>query len=179
MRETIAGIWADDWVRVTHLEGLDIAGLVRHVLDGINQFSRLAAGDGFDADVRVEVDAIDVALRFDEIAGESVARWGAADALTATYSMPWGQEHGERLAAYLIVESIGHAWDLATALGRELAISDELADTVLEVAQSFSEETLRARGMFGPEQGAPADAKPIVRLVSFLGRTATASDSVG
>lgn len=170
MRKTIAGIWIDDWERSTALDGLAISDLIEHVLSGIDQFSQVAAGHGFDPDAKVDVAAAQVARRFDEIVAESLAEWGRPTALADSYPMPWGQEVGERLVAYLIIEMAGHAWDLACALGRELTMNDELVMEVLDVARSFAEATLRAPGMFGPEQPVPVDAPPLTRLVSFLGR---------
>ena len=85
--------------------------------------------------------------------------------------MPFGEERGERLAAYLIIETVGHAWDIAIATGIELAVGDDLFDAVLQVARSFSEETLRAPGMFGPEQVAPDGATAQIRVAAFLGRS--------
>ena len=170
MRETIAGIWIDDWDRSTGLDGFAISDLIEHVLSAIDQFSQVAAGHGFDPDTKVDVTAAQVAWRFDEVVAESLAEWGKPSALADSYPMPWGQEVGERLAAYLVIETAGHAWDLASALGHDLPMSDELVVEVLDVAQSFAEATLRAPGMLGPEQPVPVDAPPLTRLVSFLGR---------
>lgn len=170
MRETISRLWADDWERSTALDGFAVSDLVEHILNGMYQFSQVAAGHGFDQKTRVTVTAADVAWRFDEIADESLAVWGGPTALTDSYPMPWGQEVGERLAAYLIIETAGHGWDLAGALGHDVPMSDEIAAAALDVARSFSEATLRAPGMFGPEQPIVDEAPPLHRLVSFLGR---------
>ncbi len=170
MRDTIAGIGNADWDRPSDLDGFTISGLVEHVFRGVDQFSKIAARDGFDPESMVAVVAAEATQQFDHIAEESLERWGAPQALARRYLMPWGEEQGERLAAYLVIEVVGHAWDIAGALERTLTISEELAGQVLEVARSFSEETLRAPGMFGPEQQAPDGATPLVELVSFLGR---------
>ncbi|MCP4305842.1 MAG: TIGR03086 family protein [bacterium] len=170
MRELIAGIWADDWDRPTALDGFAVSDLVEHVCSGVHQFSQLAAGHDLDLDAKVNVNVTGVVVRFDEIIAESLIAWGEPSALTNSYGMPWGQELGERLVAYLIIETAGHAWDLGGALGHEIPMSDALAEAVLEVARSFSEETLRAPGMFAQEQPVADDATQLEELVSFLGR---------
>ena len=138
MRELIAGIWADDWERPTALDGFAVSDLVEHVCSGVHQFSQLAAGHDFDLEAKVRVTVTDVAVRFDEIIAESLTAWGQPAALTDSYGMPWGQEVGERLVAYLIVETAGHGWDLGGALGHDIPMSDALAHAALEVARSFS-----------------------------------------
>jgi len=149
--------------------------LVEHVLDGIHQLSKAAAGDGFDQNLTVAVDVRDATARFDEVAAESLALWRSPQALETSYPMPTGDETGERLVSYLVIETIGHGWDLATTLDCQLEVDDQFARQVLTVARSFSEETLRSPGMFGPEVAAPDDASALVELVCFLGRTAGSS----
>lgn len=155
-----------------HPSLLAVSGLVEHVLNGVHQLSRVAAGNGFDQKltVAVAVAVSDVNARFDEIVAESLALWRAPRALESSYPMPNGDETGERLVSYLVIETIGHGWDLATTLGHQLEVDSQFARQVLTVARSFEEETLRAPGMFGPEVAVPDGATALVELVCFLGR---------
>lgn len=146
--------------------------LVNHVLDAIAQFSRVAAGGEFDPSARVMATSGNALAQCQRVVAESLGKWGEPGALDQAYAMPFGEERGERLAAYLIIETVGHAWDIAIATGSELAAGDDVLGAVLQVARSFSEETLRAPGMFGPEQVAPEGASAQIRLAAFLGRSA-------
>jgi uncharacterized protein (TIGR03086 family) len=172
MRATVAGIDNSEWQRTTALEPFTVHALLAHVVNGIEQLSCLIEGAELDTEAVVDFAPEAALAQFDATAHRALELWGTAGALGTQYPMPWGPEEGERLAAYLVIEVVGHAWDLATALGTTLPISEELAGQVLEVAQSFSEETLRDPGMFGPKVVAEPGSGPLTELISFLGRTA-------
>ena len=166
----MAGIASSGWQRATALEGFSVRALLAHVVNGVEQFSGLVERGEFDIEHVVDFEPEVALAQFDRTAEKALELWGSEGALSREYPMPWGSEAGERLAAYLVIEVIGHAWDIAAALDTPLAVGDDLAARVLEVAQSFSEETLRAPGMFGPEIVATPGTGPLVELVSFLGR---------
>lgn len=74
-------------------------------------------------------------------------------------------------AGFQTAELAVHAWDLATALGKD---SGELDAGVAEAGYATMSQALtpEARGQaFRPEQDAPEDAGPYERLAAFAGRS--------
>lgn len=82
---------------------------------------------------------------------------------------------GDVPAAQLLQFRIGdltlHAWDLATALGTDLVIPDELADGIYESLQPMA-PFIGELGIFGtgPSGDVGGDAPIVTRLLDFTGR---------
>lgn len=76
---------------------------------------------------------------------------------------------GQFVLNMLLMEYVGHAWDLATALGREPVHSGEEAAVALSAARSIIRPEHRGT-MFGPATVVPTNAGPLERLMAFLGR---------
>jgi len=70
----------------------------------------------------------------------------------------------------LSVEFLVHAWDFATALGREVTVSDEVAGYVLELAEQIIDPDLRETAGFDPAIPTTSDAPALQRLLAFTGR---------
>jgi len=69
------------------------------------------------------------------------------------------------------VEFLVLAWDFASATGRKLAVSDEVANYVLGLAEQIVTPELRERAGFDPAVPISGDAPVLDRLVAFTGRT--------
>jgi uncharacterized protein (TIGR03086 family) len=63
-----------------------------------------------------------------------------------------------------------HGWDLATAVGAEARMGDELATAVLEYVEPQL-DLWQGTEWFAAPVPVPADADPETRLVALLGRT--------
>lgn len=75
-----------------------------------------------------------------------------------------------RLAAEIVtLELVVHAWDIARAIGSDLAASPTLCEHVLAQARQLITEDKRGRS-FAPAVATTADASPLHRLVAFTGR---------
>lgn len=74
------------------------------------------------------------------------------------------------VANILNLELLVHAWDYATALGRELEVSDALSEYVLGLAQETITESVRANGSFAEAELVDESAHALHRLVAFTGR---------
>lgn len=150
---------------------LDVEHLVAHVVAGMTWFAGLPGGDPSAA--VPEADPVLTGLPLGPAfasAARGVRRGWSVPAVEAVYPMPWGPADGREMAAFMAVEVIGHAWDLATASGQPRYPVDDLAQAALEVALELDEQTLRSPGMMGPPVDAGADAPAIDRFVAFLGR---------
>lgn len=62
-----------------------------------------------------------------------------------------------------------HSWDLARAAGREPALHEDFATTLLEGMRPI-EQLLRDSGQYGPAVPVPDDAPVVDRLMGFVGR---------
>jgi uncharacterized protein (TIGR03086 family) len=77
---------------------------------------------------------------------------------------------GEFVLNMLLMEYIGHGWDLCRATGQPSPYSDQEADAALAASQAILEPQYRGTGMFEAEVVVPDDAAPMDRFVAFLGR---------
>jgi uncharacterized protein (TIGR03086 family) len=71
-----------------------------------------------------------------------------------------------------IMELVVHAWDLARAIGQDVAVDDALVATALAAARQIDEMGGRRYGSFGPELPVATDAPPLDKLLAFTGRDA-------
>jgi uncharacterized protein (TIGR03086 family) len=77
---------------------------------------------------------------------------------------------GEFILNMLLMEYVGHAWDLTQALSMSSVNSDAHAVAALAAAQAILQPEYRGTGMFGFETDAPAMATAMQKYVCFIGR---------
>jgi uncharacterized protein (TIGR03086 family) len=77
---------------------------------------------------------------------------------------------GEFILNMLLMEYIGHGWDLARAIGSDVPFSDREGEVALAASQAILRPEYRGTGMFGFETPIADDASPIDKFVAFLGR---------
>ncbi len=77
---------------------------------------------------------------------------------------------GEFVLNMMLMEYIGHGWDLARAIGVDVPYDDHQAEVALVAARAIIEPQYRGTGMFDAEVDPGPDAGPIDRFVAFLGR---------
>lgn len=65
---------------------------------------------------------------------------------------------GEFVVNMLLMEYVGHGWDLCRATGRESPYSDHEADAALTAAQAILQPQYRGTGMFEAEVNVADDA---------------------
>jgi len=75
-------------------------------------------------------------------------------------------------ASILSVELLVHAWDFAVATGQQVAVSDEVSNYVLDLAQEVISPQARRGGSFSDAVDVGPDAGILERLVAFAGRAA-------
>ncbi len=79
----------------------------------------------------------------------------------------------ERAIGFHLLDYVVHTWDVAAALGRTVALEDDLVAAAQEVADQDvpdNERRLRPGAGFQPAVTVPGDVTPLARLLSFLGR---------
>jgi uncharacterized protein (TIGR03086 family) len=78
---------------------------------------------------------------------------------------------GEFVLNMMLMEYIGHGWDIAQATGRALPYTDHEAAVALTAAQAIIQPQYRGTGMFGQEADAGPNPSNLDKLAAFLGRS--------
>jgi uncharacterized protein (TIGR03086 family) len=97
------------------------------------------------------------------------AAWLLPGAVERTVHLSYGDESAEEYGWQMVTDLAVHGWDLATALGADAGIPDELAARLL----AYIEPQLSkwsGSSMFADPVPVPDDAEPPVKLVALLGR---------
>jgi uncharacterized protein (TIGR03086 family) len=174
----ITGITTQQWHGSTPCADMDVAALVAHLIDGLDQFAAVASAETGGAPVPAAVadpdvsniDGAQAASLYAAASARLLDAWSAHGALDRLYAMPWGETPGLMLVGFMVIEQVTHGWDLARATGQEPAFDDDLAEATLALAQGYDDDAIRVPGMFGPAITVSPDATPIDRLAGFLGR---------
>jgi uncharacterized protein (TIGR03086 family) len=166
----IAGIRDDQWAAPTPCAGVDVRGLVNHLVTGNLYFAALindtSRPDG-DAD-HLGGDPLAAFQRAAARLREAMARPGM---LAGMYALPFGPVPGAELVRIRVVEHLGHGWDLARATGQPALFDDDVAERAIAAAkQQLATRPQGTGSAFAAEVPVPANAPSIDRLAGFLGR---------
>jgi uncharacterized protein (TIGR03086 family) len=96
------------------------------------------------------------------------AAWLAPGAVERTVHLSYADVDAPEYGWELTVDLAVHGWDLATALGADAGISDELATALLAFVEPKASSW--SGSMFADPVPVPADAGPAARLIGLLGR---------
>jgi uncharacterized protein (TIGR03086 family) len=148
-----------------------VGGLTAHLVDGLTWYGGLPAGGSADPrDVHgPDLRQVPYADAFRTACAVIRRNW-TAQCLAETYPMAGGEVTGAGITEYMVVETLGHGWDLAIATGQPIRVSPDVAEAALDVAHRLGEQNLRGPGMMAAAVTIDADAPAIDRFVAFLGR---------
>lgn len=93
-----------------------------------------------------------------------------ADGFDRPMTMTSSPLPGEFVLHMLLMEYVGHGWDLGRAIGAEVPFTDAEATTALRAAEAILAPEHRGTGMFEEEVAVADDATPTERFVAFTGR---------
>jgi len=99
----------------------------------------------------------------------AVAAFEAPGALDKKVKLPFGEMPAGVALNIAIFDVLTHAADIASATNQTIE-DTALIETALDVGRQMVGPDLRVPGVFGPEQPAPQDATPTMRLLAFAGR---------
>lgn len=155
--DVLASVHADDLARPTPCGEWTVRELADHLAAAPEHFLQMARGEEVDWSAGAEVVDGGWAEHFREHADDLIHHWHGQPA--------------DRLgpADWQSAELAVHTWDLATALGRPVALDDEVAERGLAFMQQGLTEDNRGPS-FEPAVDVPADASAYDRLVAFAGR---------
>ncbi|MEV4615911.1 TIGR03086 family metal-binding protein [Kitasatospora sp. NPDC049258] len=182
MRHSVAAVSlveADQWTLPTPCAEWDLRRLVEHMTAENHGFAAAADGERTDrsawdhrpagggpvADYRASAERV-------------VTAFGAAGVLEREFWLPRIDPAvpfaGRRAVSFHLLDYLVHTWDVARALGRPVAFEAELLAEVADIADREVPDTprrLRPGAGFRPRLPPPADATPLDRLLTDLGRS--------
>jgi uncharacterized protein (TIGR03086 family) len=173
--EHVRAIAPDQWHLPSPCSDWDVRALVDHVIRWNTFVPDLLAGrslaemrDPLTRDVLGD-DPAEAAARSTR---DAVAAFEAPGALERLVHHPFGDAPGAYVLYLRLFDNTIHGWDLATALGLDNRLDDDII-AVLYAASDAQREAIRASGHFGrAEIAVPPDANLQVRLLGLLGRKA-------
>lgn len=161
-----------DWDSPTPCADWTVRDLVNHIVgeqlwvpDILAERTVAEVGDKFDGDQLHD----DPLYAWQEASSTARAAWLQPGAVERTVHLSYGDVPAEEYGWQMTTDLAVHGWDLATALGADAGISDELASTLL----AYIEPQIGAwsgSGMFADPVPVPADAPAPTRLIALLGR---------
>jgi len=162
-------VTAGDLERPTPCTGWQVRDLLNHIAGGAPVFAGLFRGEEagpFPDEDQLGDDpsgAVRAAL------GEFDAAVRSSGAMERTLATPFGEMPGEAFARLAAFDLMVHSWDLATALGQQLELEDELVEEVDAFARS-AVPAERPPEMFAPKVEPQSGATRLECLVAFSGR---------
>src|SRR5262249_48124171 len=101
--------------------------------------------------------------------GPSHAAFAAADAMSTTVHLSYGDERAGAYCEQLIFDNLVHAWDLARGARVDDALPPDLVEWAIEWVTPIL-PMLTASGAFGTVLEVSEDADPQTRLLAMVGR---------
>ena len=166
--EVLRGVGPDDFDKPTPCPDWDVRALVHHFVGVVVNMGRGARGEALLAPDEAFTVGDDLAGRFRAEADRTLAAW-RAQGLEGQVDVGAGPMPATVAIGVNLVDTSTHTWDVAKATGQAADLPDDLATTVLEVAQGFVPQVREIVGI-DPPVPVPDDAPPTDRLVAFMGR---------
>ena len=166
----LAGTPVDAGDRPTPCPEFTVATLVDHLTGWIATFAESAAGSPPPETPADGGWPAPQAERFAGAARQTVDafRAGATD---RQLTVMGGPIPGSMVVGMMLMEYLGHGWDLAVATGQPVPFLDVEAAAALAAGKQMLTEQFRGPDKsFGPEVTVPSDATTVERLIGFLGR---------
>jgi len=158
---------ADRWDDESPCQGWSARDVLQHLLDSHRDMPA-KVGLTVPADVSV---ATDPAAAWAQAREALQAILDDPEQASREYDGYFGRTSLERtLDAFLGLDLIVHAWDIARATGGDTELVPEDVDRALEDSRGWG-DTIRMEGVCGPAVEVADDARPQDRLLAFLGRT--------
>lgn len=170
-----------DVVAVTAKDQLDlptpcpewtVGDLVNHIIGGCLSVASGATGEARPFDDGTDHCAGDYAAAYEDASQAAIAALAEPGALERDFAMSWGNTPGSAVLGLAISDAAVHGWDLATAIGKEAVIDDDIAEAIYGMTSSMMEPkgSYPRGGSFGPPVEVADDASPSDRALAYLGR---------
>jgi uncharacterized protein (TIGR03086 family) len=151
-----------------------VRDLINHVTGGATMFAVSAEQGSVPDDVLAKISGDnlgdDYKGAFRAATGRALEVYEDPSVLDKVVTLPFGQMPAAVALNIAIFDVATHAADLAHATG-QAPPDDAILEAALEMGKQMIGPELRAPGVFGPEQPAPAGATSAQRLLAFAGRS--------
>lgn len=165
LQHVLRGIGEEELSRPTPCTDFTVGQLETHLLASLTSLCGLAGG------TLAPSSAADLESRVADAARQAVEAWMVRGLDGSVQAGP--QELPATVAASILsVEFLVHAWDFASATGRKLTVSDEVAGYVLGTAEQIITPDLRQSAGFDAPLPISESAPALDRLIAYSGRTA-------
>ncbi|MDQ6851348.1 MAG: TIGR03086 family metal-binding protein [Actinomycetota bacterium] len=167
-----------DLAKPTPCGDWNVAELLAHM--GVQQhgFAESAAGGGAElAGWRPTPLGEQAVTAYTAACSRVLDAFAVPDLAERSFALPEIRDGGPfpaRLAVgFHLVDNVVHAWDVASALGVDPALDDDLVRLALRIAEAVPDgpERQDANAAFAPALPVPDDAAPLDRVLLLLGRT--------
>jgi uncharacterized protein (TIGR03086 family) len=165
-------ITPEDLDKPTPCSEWTVRDLANHMTGVCILFGRAASGESLtERPAPTDLVGNDPGAAYVKAAEANSEAWSAPGAVDRTVTLPTGERPGSVALSINTVDQLLHSCDLARALGHDVVIPDELAESALEFLQGFLTPDRRGPGKaFGQELAVAADAPVQQRLLAFAGR---------
>lgn len=166
----LAGVRPEQLALPTPCPDYDVAALTDHLVGWLRMFAARAAGAEHHEDPGAYKCGAHPVAEFAAAGRQAVAafRSGAAD---RPLRMTSSELPGSMVLGMMLIEYVGHGWDLAVATGQPVPYTEPEAQAALEAARGMLMPAYRGPGQtFGFEVEVSADTTAVDRLVAFIGR---------
>ena len=149
-----------------------VRALANHMVGGCLLFSRAARGEAItERPAPTDLMGNDPSAAYGQASEAAIESWNEPGALDGTLTIPAGQLPGNLAIGIHTTDQLVHACDLAHALGHDLTIPDDLAESTLTFMQSLITAERRGPGKpFGEAVAAPDGSNVQQRMIAFSGR---------
>jgi uncharacterized protein (TIGR03086 family) len=161
-----------DWDSATPCTDWTVRDLVNHIVgeqlwvpDMLAGRTVAEVGDKFDGD-QLRDDPLGAWSEASQVAR---AAWLQPGAVEQTVHLSFGDTSAEEYGWQMTTDLAVHGWDLATALGADAGIPDELASRLIAYVEP-QVSMWAGTSMFAKPVPVPDDASSPARLVALLGR---------
>jgi uncharacterized protein (TIGR03086 family) len=158
-----------DYGRSTPCDEYDVKAVLEHVAVWAPVFAAAVNDTRVDYDPTTHVVGNE-RIKVFAVAVDSMMSGLKANGIGRPMTMTSDPMPGEFVLNMMLMEYIGHGWDIARATGRALPYTDHEAVVALAAAQAIVQPQYRGTGMFGQEADAGPNPTNLDRLAAFLGR---------
>lgn len=168
--ELMDQVTAADAAKPTPCEDFTVKELLEHLVMVQRRVAAMGNGNSF-ATIDAEPQEAGWADAFRTASHDVMKAWTDTNKLGQMFDVPWGQIPGGALIGSYSGELAVHAWDLATAVGLDLEIDDDLLEPIVAGAKFIPEHGRENPEVpFGPVVDPGADAPALLRLAGWMGR---------
>jgi uncharacterized protein (TIGR03086 family) len=167
-------VQAEQWKHATPCTEWNVKDIANHIIGENLWAAELLKGKTI-SDVGNDLDGDlagnDPAGAYRASARAAAAASTAPGAMTATCHLSFGDYSGSEYVAQLVLDTVVHGWDIATASGQDTRLDPELVEYCLPIAVQLTSQ-FRSAGVFGENLPVGPDADAQTRLLAMMGRRA-------